>query len=285
MKTIVLDKNILQGIDNENLRKISEQFHLLLTDVLLHEIYTQGIEAADSHSYEELSDLDAVMGRNIHKAIFETQNLWIDRETALYWEAEKGQSAKHAPHFQITKYLPRDMVLNTDTVQEILGNEATHREFVKTKFSPDDHDYERHLKRIQGDKIFEEISDVLSEERLDLFRNGAKDLLCAYRQKKNITLSTSLSPESDWLSYGYVIVSLAYEILKDAGRRIHDPEKVVNAFYDMELLAYMALADGIVTNDKILHKIAWAVWPEKRDGIFSYDRNKGLVQFVQQWIK
>jgi hypothetical protein len=291
MKRIILDKNILQMCNRgkRELKKITGNFQFLLTDVLIHEIYSQDIEKRGIVSGDELVKLNQKILSNIQKAVDDTDNIWINADTALGWEAQKGQSAKYCKTtFKIIKTLSAEDMLTESVICECLSKEKVHGEFIRKKHTPNDPDFEIQLRNLSEKELFGEVSNnAFSKERTKVVKSGAKDVLTDFAKKKDIHIAPVLTPESDWFSYGYVLLALTYELLKFAGKErdlYKEPGKEANAFYDMEYLAYMAIADGIVTNDKMMLKVAWSLWPEKRENLFVLNQEeKVLVRFTPEW--
>jgi hypothetical protein len=46
----------------------------------------------------------------------------------------------------------------------------------------------------------------------------------------------------------------------------------------------MALADGLASQDLGMLKVAWSVWPEKRDHLYTYSERK-IRKFVPPWVQ
>ena len=63
-----------------------------------------------------------------------------------------------------------------------------------------------------------------------------------------------------------------------------DPKKPANPFYDTMYIAIMAIAEGVISMDKNLLKLAWACWPDKREHIYDYDMHEHqIIPFEPKW--
>ena len=89
-----------------------------------------------------------------------------------------------------------------------------------------------------------------------------------------------------WFSFGMALVGEAFRQWKlwKYGDEPADTKKPANPFYDTMYIAFMAIADGIVSADKNLLKLAWACWPDKREYIYDYDmREHRIIPFQPKW--
>jgi len=92
-------------------------------------------------------------------------------------------------------------------------------------------------------------------------------------------------PEQDWYVYGYAVAKEAFHRFKSAkyGCKPAQPEKPANPMYDTVLLATVAIADGLLSNDKDLRLLTWACWPRQRERIYMYSNGK-VVHFSPAWL-
>ncbi len=90
------------------------------------------------------------------------------------------------------------------------------------------------------------------------------------------------------MTFSAVLVMLCYAMWKYAwyGDNVPEPSKPANPSYDMLYVAHMALCDGLLSNDTIMLNAAWACWPEKRDGLLTYEQEKkAIVPYEPSWEK
>ena len=88
----------------------------------------------------------------------------------------------------------------------------------------------------------------------------------------------NLNPIRDWLSFGIILTANVVYFLAawkyGRGDKPSVTKKSVNFSFDVRYMPYIAIADGILSSDKEQLKLAWALWPEKRESIYYYDQAK-----------
>ncbi len=63
-----------------------------------------------------------------------------------------------------------------------------------------------------------------------------------------------------------------------------DPKKPDN-YGDMQILAYVDVCDGIISNDKWMLGVAWACWPKKRDWLLTYDSSSRSLRRFRPFLE
>ena len=120
------------------------------------------------------------------------------------------------------------------------------------------------------------VYEVIVARTIEVFRSKAG--------KCGLDISGGFKPTRDWFCYGLVLASDAFFLWKCRFVGDGSPTKADHCFHDIGYLACMALADGLMSCDKVLLNLAWACWPEKRDCIYSYDSmNKRVCQYRPDW--
>jgi hypothetical protein len=89
-------------------------------------------------------------------------------------------------------------------------------------------------------------------------------------------------PRKDWFIYGIAMSHMIYLPWKLWKHGNNAPTKAANAAYDLYYIGFMAIADGLVSSDKAMLKLAWAMWPDKRQRIYEYRDDQAIV-FTPAW--
>jgi hypothetical protein len=122
--------------------------------------------------------------------------------------------------------------------------------------------------------------------RADEIRNLAMQYWNDIAQKHGWAIHQGFCPDQNWLTYGEILAQYAFLAWKLNRYHNEPPPRHVatNAVYDLRHLAYVAICDGILSNDKTLLSMAWACWAGKRDGILRYDERSGkIVAYRPPW--
>jgi len=135
------------------------------------------------------------------------------------------------------------------------------------------------LRRIQGKKeFFVWLAEALA--RPDVRRKSmeeARGFAAIAVQRGWINqaqISPSFRPDEGWLSFGIMIAAEGLRLWK---LWAHQNRDVVlpNPFFDAMYVAYVAIADGLLSCDRGQLGLAWAVWPAKRNGLYYWDQCTG----------
>jgi hypothetical protein len=284
MKTLVLDKSVLKAASPETMRSLRRRFNFLLSDTLFHEIVTERLKERNNLTETELSQLNRYVYGNLNKAIRWAGNSWINHVEALTWEAQKGQSGRHSPYSRITRLLNEEELFDPLIVTASLELDNQRRFLASAKHAPEEHEQFKNLRRMSEAEILNSISrDYWSDKGIERLKLDARDLLKSHTTKCNLSISSNLDPDIDWLSFGYSLAAKSSLISKlwRYGDEVADPKKPANTYYDMDYIAHIAITDGLISADIVMLKIAWACWPAKRDNIFVFHFNEQNVRLYK----
>ena len=144
------------------------------------------------------------------------------------------------------------------------------------------------LRRMQSDKeLWPHMTELLSN--VDVINHVQDSCVASFIEMgghQGWRVSNNFCPDREWLTFGARLTQFGYMCWKYArhGDEIPEPASPANPSYDMIYVAYMAICDGILTNDATLLNIAWACWPEKRDSLMKYDQSKNaVVPYKPSW--
>ncbi len=103
---------------------------------------------------------------------------------------------------------------------------------------------------------------------------------------KGLQVSPRFNPGPGWLTFGIDLVARAFFKLRLWTEK--DPglvqRKSPNPFFDSVYIAYISIANGILSSDKGLLKLAWACWPEKEKNLYEFDMQTQTIRpFAPSW--
>jgi hypothetical protein len=252
----------------------SSDFKFLLPYTLLYEIYT-----ADRRHEKNLEKLRLI------------DQVWLrDMPDALRWEIVKGESSRKMP--KLPPILSTVGVSNIQRLRKEYEDDIRQYETMMADLAsfhsseaPDENPAE--LCRMQRKEFFRYLDDYLaSQEVRKEIAESARYGYSEFAASEGLTISSAFLPQEDWLSFGMELCISAYKKWKlwRVGDGIADPRKPQNAMFDLRYIASMALADGIITGETDILRIAWLCWPEKRKNILRYIGQKGdPITFQPDW--
>ena len=268
---LILDKCVLQGSSTSALSEANNKFRICLTDTLLYEIQTD----SKGESKKWLGILLATVEDN-----------WFPSSgDILTWEITRGYSG--------TNFLGIPGVVRTindayesEPEEVIRKYEETMAGIGAVRHHPDDEQDFRTLRELKGkDPEFYRHVEVNETARTHLEQEAEKSWR-EFAIQNQLEVSDHFLPTSSWLCYGVIMSQAAFLRWKFSRRGDFpaDPKKPANPALDMFYIGYMSLADGLLSNDKDMLRLSWAVWPDKRKHLYTYDQTRReIVHFVPEW--
>lgn len=285
MKTLALDKSALVGAPKDFLKNLQKEFDFLLTDTLFHEITTRELEQRQFLTASQKGILARRIETDLAKALTEAGNQWLERPTALFWEITEGRSAKCAPREKIPSWGSLDELLN-QTAEACRKYDKDAAELGRIPRPAGHHKAYQSLRNCDEQQFFQQL-EALSTSQLQIAKR-ARDFLQLSAERSSLSLSLYSLPRKDWFTYGIQLSFRAFTLWQfwrfwRYGDELK-PKKPANPVFDTYYLAFMAIADGLLSSDKGMLKFAWAIWPEKREHIYYFDQhNQSLVRFEPEW--
>ena len=282
MKRIVLDKSALQGVPKGFLSGLRGDFEFLLPNILLHEILTQGLDFGALTVEEENARRQSVRAC-LEKAVYEAGNSWFDNDNALLWEVRNGLSAQSMQRIQLpvpieTLNLTGRILDRSRTFDGRIGRAAESVIVPQEKESRF-----RDISKGGPGAVYLSLESNL--QMVTPFLAKTKEVILNHAKSQGIPVSPGFIPGPGWYTYGRALTCYAFAFWKLAtyGNKPAQPKQPANPIFDMAYLACVSIADGILSGDKILKKIAWACFPEKRDHIYEF-ANEGNSTFVRRFV-
>ena len=256
-KSIILDKSSLEAMAGDILYKVDRDFHLILTIEL----------------YEEIQDSTRCNRGQIAKLMAATRNLWIPPSFVLLaWELEHNFSSK----FLINRERKVDLYVQTpQLVMDFLRQDVARLAYEKSNPRS-----ARFLECVKGLGSLEELLPVLSFRMQGIDLGLPANDIMQMGTTRGLPIHPSFQLREDMFCSGLAIAHEGSYLLKlwRYGDAPADPKKPDNYGRDVELLAYMNICDGIISNDKWMLAVAWACWPTKRSSILTYDNPSRSLQ-------
>lgn len=288
MKTIVIDKSALIGAPCGLLKTLP--FVFLLTDTLLFEIGTEKLGQNTALSPAEESRANGRITATLKRAMEEAGNTWVERESALKWELERGLSAgvDNAPRFSLTVgALPEIMSCSTGLYQQCMEHEVLAGNLASTAHAPGDEASFKWVRRLSEHELFEQLRrDHCSPEDRIRIAKEAKDAIGQRAKELGYQVVQGFDPGPGWLAFGMILSKMVFLPWKfrTYGDEPADRGKPANPWFDTDYIAYMAIADGLLSADKNQLKLAWACWPEKESSIYYFDKqDRKISHFHPEW--
>jgi len=281
----VLDKSVLIAAPQDMFEK--QPFSFLLPDILLQEIGTEKEEGCKDNCG---SLNERRISSNLKKVMRKVGNTWVDSESAIRWELERGISASD-------KNAPCSNLSDEKKIMEIVSSKDLHHENMKYEdcsarlssvaHSPKDEQSFQDIRQLKETEFFRLLRQIFSSPDLQKrITMEVKDIFEKIASKQGWHVSEQFNPDPTWLSYGMILsemVFLPWKLWK-YGDNPAGTRKPANPWFDMKYIAYMAIADGILSADIDQLKLAWACWPEKESSIYYFNTNDHEIsQFHSKW--
>ena len=300
-KIIVLDKSVVRGAPKGFLESLREEFDFLLAEILMHEIGTEDIEEQDKFTDHKKRALNRRILATFEKAINETEHIRISYEAALTWEITTGCSARHLLMLNKCRFKPLDkksllkrlsngmekLSRSSDDIKKILDYDSERAKLASLSVLPGE---QKTYQQITNANMTEkEIYAHIQKEcqsKESFWAEKAREAFIEKGRENGLSISPFFTPQRDWLSFGIVIAGFAFRLWKlwKYGDKPIKSGKSPNPYFDTLYVAYVAIADGILSADKDLLKLSWVCWPEKRNNIYKYDMGKvKAAQFKPKW--
>jgi len=286
MTTLILDKSMVKAARKGVIEDLRSDFDFLLPDVLLHEIMTENLDKRQTLASHQIDRLDNMIHANMRRATTEAGNHWIAKDEAVAWEIVEGRSARYAPTMNI-QHVTSIYILSKEEMQNCLDDDARLGDITAAEHATEDDAWFAWVRTLKEKVLFEYLANTLSSEeavrsigekaRIDRTKDGIS---------RGLVVSPNFKPTHEWFSFGInlaVDAFLKWKFWKYGDAR-SDTKKPANPFYDTMYIATIAIADGIISGDKNLLKLAWACWPDKRGNIYDYDTQEHqIIPFEPQW--
>jgi len=269
MTSIVIDKSFLQGASRAEISTAAAFWDFVLGRTLLHELSSVEEPFLD-RSVENLAFLNSLGCTRL-------PDLW---EIVTY-ELSNGYSARRINRYPL-------MASKSELVSRARAcrPEATEFESIcgymhnATCGCEDDGAFSD-LRRLKEQEFYEWLSNSVND---GVTGETVLAHWAAQAGRFNVQVAPALHPDRTWFLYGGHLACLASVIYKlyKAGDGVLDPKKPANLHFDAEYLGLMALADGLACQDHGMLKLAWAIWPEKRGHLYTYEERK-IRRFCPKW--
>jgi len=285
MKTLVLDKSSLRAAPTQFLLQLRESYDFLLTGALLQEVGTRDVDKRTSMPKKEKRALNRKIEAQFAKAVKVAGNEWHDHLEALDWEITEGKSARFMPGLPLREPLDLDRFLDDETVQDCLAFDDAKASFASFAAPVRNEEDEKVLARFMQtpeEDFFCRLTHQLASDTSSKKLRKTMTRLTEAGEERGRSKSPYLFPRRDWLVYGIALTHSVYLTWKLWKYGNEAPHKAANAAYDLYYIAFMAIADGILSSDKNMLKLAWAVWPDKRKHIYEY-HDERIDALVPLW--
>jgi len=285
VKMLVLDKSCLQAAPTQFLRGLRERYNFLLTTTLLEELGTEDVAERGSMTEKEKQALNLKIERRFATAVAVAGNEWIDHLQGIEWEITRGKSARFAPTMQLQLPLDLDRLLDSKTVQDCLTFDkakASLASFAAPVRNEADKTVLASHMQTPEETFFDRLASGLASDEFSVEMRETVTALVQAGEKRGWTKSFYFFPRSDWLIYGLALAHRVYLPWKLWKYGNNAPTKAANAAYDLYYIGFMAIADGLLSLDRNMLKLAWAMWPKKRQHIYEY-RDERILTFVPTW--
>ena len=290
METIVIDKSALVGAPKGLLKERQSDFAFLLTDTLLFEIGTEKLGQNAIASAAEEGPRNGTIAARLYRAMEEAGNTWVDRESALRWELERGVSAavEGAPRCSLVDTaLTEILSCSGGLYRECMEYEVPLGHLASTAHAPGDEESFQWVRGLGERELFEQLRrDYSSPVGRSRIAKEAKGAIGQRAKERGWQVVPSFNPGPGWLAFGMTLSKRVFFPWK-FWRYGDDPAnrgKPANPWFDMDYIAYMAIAHGLLSADRNQLKLAWACWPEKESSIYSLStQDHTISQFHPEW--
>lgn len=278
---LVLDVSAVVAAPPGYLKGLRRDFTFLLPDVLAEELGIQAFDHNGRPSRRKTARADA----NLRKCIEEAGNEWVDRMQAVRWEAVQARSARFMPRRQLPAALLKDMDIPDAVRKESLQLKNSRAQHGSVVHDSQDEIPFRVLQRMSEGELYHSIQrDSSSEQVHRAVVQAATNRLVEEAMRCGEMPPSRPEPDRSWLTYGLELMSRALCHWKYGVYGDDRPQKPDNVVCDLDYVGFMAIADGILSHDAPLLKLAWAIWPEKRRHIYDFRPDKKqLVRLEPPW--
>ena len=279
--TLVLDKSAVVAVPQGYLRSLRKDFSFLLSDVLGEEIGIEAMENSVQSSPRRKARADA----NLRKCTEEAGNEWVERMEAVRWEAVQACSARLMPRSPVQETSLQDIHVPDTVRAESLQLKKNMADWASVIHDAEDELPFQAIRRMNEKELYEAIqNDSSSDEVHHVVVQAAERRLVEEAIRCNQIPPSRPEPDRGWLTYGLELVSRGLRHWKYGLYGDDRPHKPDNLVCDLHYVGFMAIADGILSHDAHLLKLAWAIWPEKRNHIYDFRPDeKQLLRFEPPW--
>jgi len=259
---IVVDKCFVQGAKKGLLRELARDFRLVPTDVLLFEIGT-----------------DATRGRSLEKKVRAEMG---DQCPVSAWELIEKEITEGIPGSQVLRSeggwvcfddfsrLWDDKFLREQ--EELFGDDGMR---LLNMERPSDNDSAEAIRQLRRPKrVFYGGLAQFVKDRGPLIASHAKEVGAAFAEREGWKISDAFAPDDGWCTFGYYLTLRAadFQNLHRLEPTVRPKENPANYGADLHYLMWLACADGLITNESKVLSLAWAIYPEKREHLYQYDK-------------
>lgn len=288
MTTLVLDKSCLQWVSTQLLMELRGQYDFLLTGVLLEELGTEDVEKRGTFTAHQDEALNRRLEAQFAKAAKIIGNEWIGHLEALEWEITQGRSARFAPRIQVQGALELEGVFDGNTLKDCVAHEnamASFASFAAPVRNESDNKILADFRNIPEEEFFCRLTMGLGPAKSSAEIRKTMSRLAEEGEKRyGWKKSSYFFPHRDWYIYGTALSRKVYLPWKLWKYGNDAPARAANAAYDLHYISFMAIADGLLSSDKNMLKLAWAMWPDKRQHIYEYRaKDKKVAVFEPGW--
>lgn len=283
MKKLVLDKSALVATRRGILSNARLRFAFLLTDTLLHEIVSEKATGRHLLDPRGLGRLEGRIRANIDKIVNEAGNAILQARSAITWELATGTPASLCLEDRLPRLESADRFA-LKHAEDIAQYDAGFAYLAQFRHHRDDEEAFQNLRKLHGDEdLFRQLESDL--QALDVACR-AKASYSQLGKAEGINIAVRFRPRRNWFCYGMEAASYAFLAWKFArhGDGPADTKKPPNPAFDFTYVAFMAIADGLLSCDNTMLNLAWACWPDKRANIHWYDaKAHDIVPFLPGW--
>ena len=279
--TLVLDKSAVVAAPPDYLKGLRRDFSFLLPDVLGEEIGLEAIESDTPSSPGRKARADA----SLRKCTQEAGNEWVERMEAVRWEAVNACSAHLMPRSPIQETSLQDADVPDAVRAESLQLKKNMADWASITHDAEDEIPFKAIRRMSEKELYEAIQNDSSSDKVHrVVVQAAQCRLVEEAIRCNQIPPSRPEPDRGWLTYGLELVSRGLRHWKYGLYGDDRPRKPDNLVCDLYYVGFMAIADGILSHDAQLLKLAWAIWPEKRRHIYDFRPDeKQLLRFEPPW--
>jgi hypothetical protein len=256
---VILDKSVLVAANEQTLCQFIGNGRFVLTPMLRYE---------------------AATGTAVQKCKTTLRNLtgyWLsDLDILIRWEIEKGRSVSEAETFWNSPPFLDDGILEVDT-EKINDYENGWARLADIKAAPEDADAVKNIRRMQKPKFYQFLE---SKQATLPLAKMARESWAKEGKVRGIKVSKKFKPQQNWLCYGLELVSnlSLYWKLWRYDNAIADKKKPANFGIDLIYVAFLSIADGLLSAEPKMLGLAWACWPKKRSCLFFYNMKVGTIE-------
>lgn len=258
---------------------LSSTWDFLLLEILLHELGTHRMSDRLGMGGNDERALDEIIESVFRRAVDEAGNTWLSREMAFQCEIEGGESARNATRFSVVGDLQvakLDLEQKRGCVQfdleaaSLVGAAPSLAELGNL-----------HSQCPDRRSFFDWLSsEIATNESMRRIQRRAFEIIYDHNLVSDLTkVSSAFMPAQDWVAYGLHAASDAICYFSNWAHRSGspNPHRATNLFRDLEYVAYVSIADGLLSSDKEQLSFAWALWPRKREHLYYFNKDTRCV--------